>query len=103
MRLYRGETPETAAGSAELMTERFPDGSYVDVPGYCKVATVTEIEAQGWSLNPGRYVGVKAREEDDQLFMERLEELYGEFSALADDAEALQRKVDTAVQGILEA
>jgi type I restriction enzyme M protein len=29
-----------------------------DVPGLCKAATFKEIEAQGWSLNPGRYVGV---------------------------------------------
>jgi hypothetical protein len=27
------------------------------LPGLCKVATVADIEAQGWSLNPGRYVG----------------------------------------------
>ena len=33
---------------------------YADVPGLCKVATIKEIEAQGWSLNPGRYVGVAA-------------------------------------------
>ena len=35
-----------------------PDLEYVDVPGLCKVATIEEIESQGWSLNPGRYVGV---------------------------------------------
>ncbi len=35
-----------------------------DVPGLCKVATIAEIEAQGWSLNPGRYVGVAAAEDD---------------------------------------
>jgi type I restriction enzyme M protein len=35
---------------------------FADVPGLCKAATLKEIEAQGWSLNPGRYVGV-GREE----------------------------------------
>ena len=72
VRLYRGEEPETVAGSDELMAERFPDGAYADVPGFCKVATIDEIEAQGWSLNPGRYVGVAAGEEDDGDFHERL-------------------------------
>ena len=57
MRLYRGEDVETADGSHDLMTSSFPEGSYVDVPGLCKVATIDEIAAQGWSLNPGRYIG----------------------------------------------
>ena len=30
--------------------------SYQDIAGLCKVATIAEIEEQGWSLNPGRYV-----------------------------------------------
>jgi type I restriction enzyme M protein len=85
------------------MAERFPDGAYADVPGFCKVATVAEIEAQGWSLNPGRYVGVEAGEEDDGLFAERLAELHDEFTTLSDEADVLRRKVDAAVQGILEA
>ena len=46
VRLYRGEEVETADGDA-LLTGRFPDGEYVDVPGLCKVASRTEIEAQG--------------------------------------------------------
>jgi type I restriction enzyme M protein len=47
------------------MAEKFPDGIYRDIPGLCRVATIQEIEAQGWSLNPGRYVGVADRKEDD--------------------------------------
>lgn len=51
-------------GSDELMAKNFPDGQYVDVPGLCGVATREQIEKQGWSLNPGRYVGVAAAEDD---------------------------------------
>jgi type I restriction enzyme M protein len=58
VRLYRGEDTESEAGSAELMKQNFPMDEYVDVSGLCRVATLAEIEAQGWSLNPGRYVGV---------------------------------------------
>ena len=36
--------------------------AYGDVPGLCRTATLKEIEAQGWSLNPGRYAGVAAGE-----------------------------------------
>lgn len=103
VRLYRDEEPESVAGSAELMAQRFPDGAYLDVPGFCKVATIEEIEAQGWSLNPGRYVGAAAGREDDIDFQERLALLYDEFTVHSDEAEQLRRTVDASLQGILEA
>jgi type I restriction enzyme M protein len=102
VRLYRGEYVETVDGSEPLLKERFPDGKYVDVPGLCKVATLAEIEAQGWSLNPGRYAGTAAVEDDDENFAEKLAGLYDEFTRLSDEADILRAKVDTAVQGILE-
>ena len=74
-RLYRGEATETEHGSDQMLNERFPDGAYVDVPGLCKVATIEEIEAEEWSLNPGRYAGVAQRVEEDFDFQRRLEEL----------------------------
>ena len=64
VRLYRGEDIETQNGSEKLMKEHFPKGKYVNVAGLCKVATLNEIESQGYSLNPGRYVGVKEQEDD---------------------------------------
>ena len=103
VRLYRGDEVETIDGSEVLLKENFPDGKYVDVPGLCKVATRAEIEAQGWSLNPGRYTGSAAVDEDDEDFAVKLEELYEEFTLLSDEAEALREKVDAAVQGILGA
>ena len=71
-RLYRSEEWETTDGSLDLMDASFPDGDYVDVPGLCRVATLDEIEKQGWSLNPGRYVGVAAVEDDGIDFRVRL-------------------------------
>ena len=52
------------------------------MPGLCKVATLAEIEAQGWSLNPGRYTGTAAVEDDDENFTEKLAGLYDEFTRL---------------------
>ena len=103
VRLYRGEDVETIAGSNEALNERFPDGAYVDVPGLCKVATLAEIEAQGWSLNPGRYTGTAALDDDEEVFIERLAGLYEEFTRLSDQADELRARIDTAIQGILGA
>ena len=101
-RLYRGEPPENQHDSAEMMEAKFPGGVYVDVPGLCKVATVAEIEAQGWSLNPGRYVGVAEREADTFDFTERLEELNEELEVLNAEAHQLEERISENVAMILE-
>lgn len=103
VRLYRGEDVETKDGSNALLAENFANGTYEDVAGLCKVATRSEIEAQGWSLNPVRYVGSAVVEDDDEDFAEKLGALYNEFTQLSNEAEVLRAKVDAAVQGILGA
>ena len=93
VRLYRGEAVETVKCSSERMAETFPEGIYRDVAGLCKVATLEEIEAQGWSLNPGRYVGVAERPPDEFDFYERLEELNEELELLNAEAHELEEKI----------
>jgi len=101
VRLYRGERLESVEGSDTVLMERFPDGIYVDVAGLCKVATRAEIEAQDWSLNPGRYAGTAAVDDDGENFTETLAGLYDEFTRLSDESRLLRAKVDAAVQGVL--
>lgn len=100
--LYRNEPTEDRHGSAALMAEHFPDGIYRDVPGLCKAATRAEIEAQGWSLNPGRYVGVQARAADDFVFAERLEELNEELETLTLEAHELEERIGENVRALLQ-
>lgn len=45
------------------LQERFPSVKYEDVVGLCKLASLEEIRAQDYSLNPGRYVGVVIEED----------------------------------------
>jgi type I restriction enzyme M protein len=92
-RLYRGEEVESSQGSAALMGQSFPDGSYADVPGLCGVASLAEIERQGWSLNPGRYVGMAATEDDGVDFRVRLEELNEELEKLNVEVAVLQDRI----------
>jgi type I restriction enzyme M protein len=85
-----------------MMEEKFPKGIYADVPGLCKVATVNEIEAQGWSLSPGRYVGVAEGEADEFDFKERLEELNEELEALNLESHELEERISQNVGRLLE-
>jgi len=101
-RLYRGEAAENLHDSADLMAEHFPDGKYIDVLGLCKLASLAEIEAQGWSLNPGRYVGVTARVEDDFDFKVRLEEQNEELEILNAEARELEERIAENVVRLLE-
>ncbi|OQB77092.1 MAG: putative type I restriction enzymeP M protein [Deltaproteobacteria bacterium ADurb.Bin135] len=93
VRLYRGEGAETAGGSKEMTDTQFPDNKYQDVPGLCKVATIDDIRGQGYSLNPGRYVGVTEKAGDDFDFYERLEELNEELEMLTSEARQLEDKI----------
>jgi len=102
VRLYRGEKLENLHGGAKLLKEKFPNRKYTDIAGLCKVATLEEIEAQGYSLNPGRYVGVADRAEDDFDFSERLEELNEELEVLNSEARELEERIAENVVKLLE-
>ena len=101
-RLYRGEEPEFQNGSQAMLKEKFPKLKYADVPGLCRVATLKDIEAQGWSLNPGRYVGVIERPVEEFEFYQRLEEMNEELETLNAEARDLQDRIADNVTALLE-
>jgi type I restriction enzyme M protein len=84
------------------MKESFPQGKYVDVRGLCGVATLEQIEAQGWSLNPGRYVGVAPGQSvSDEDFKEQLEKLDEEIEGLNAQARDLEQRIAANLSEIL--
>jgi len=107
-RLYRGEDLDLTYGGIDAeakLQEVFGETpSYADVPGLCKAATLEEIEAQGWSLNAGRYVGVAPGEEvSDEDFREQFETLSEELEVLNAQARELEETIARNVAQILEA
>jgi type I restriction enzyme M protein len=58
--------------------------------------------AQGWSLNPGRYVGVTERAADDFEFAVRLEDLNEELESLNVEATELEDRIAENVTRLLE-
>ena len=108
VRLYRGEALDFTLGGDEArakLEEVFgKKPKFADVPGLCRAATLKEIEAQGWSLNPGRYVGVAAGEAvSDEDFKEQLETLNEELETLNAAARELETTIAGNVTEILEA
>ena len=81
------------AKEAIWLTEKFGEGIYTDIPGICKVATLEEIEAKGYSLTPGAYVGVAPTEDDGVDFQERMTEIHQELLTLQAESNRLMETI----------
>ena len=89
----------TIAKEACWLYEKFGEGVYSDVLGLCKVADISEIEAKGWSLTPGAYVGVAPVEDDGVDFEKRMAEIHRELLSLQAESNDL---MDTISQNMKE-
>lgn len=113
VRLYRGQEADhtylknhdDAGNNGNHALEKyFTNGKYQDIAGLCKVASMVDIEAHGYSLNPGRYVGVAHGEkEHDEDFATRLTVLQEELVVLNSEAHELERSISDNISLILEA
>lgn len=64
-------------------------GEYEDKPGFCKAATLKDIQAHNYVLTPGRYVGAEEIEDDGIPFEEKMAELTAELYEQMAEAEEL--------------
>lgn len=79
---------------ARWLTDRFPDGVLRDVPGLVKLVGRDELEANDWSLTPGRYVGVAPPEDDEDFdFEEAMRDIHDELTALNAEAAELAETI----------
>jgi len=58
--------------SETYLAWRSKDGNYEDLAGFCKSATLEEVEANNFVLTPGRYVGAEDIEDDGIPFGEKV-------------------------------
>lgn len=108
VRLYRGEDPDLTVGGEEARAKLHEvfgkQPAYADIPGLCRAAPTEEIAQQGWSLNPGRYVGVApGAEVSDEDFKAQLETLNEELETLTAQARELEAVIARNIAEILEA
>jgi len=76
------------------LQERFPDAELRDVPGLVKRVSRAEIEANDWSLTPGRYVGVAPEDVDEDFdFEAALRDIHLELTGLNEEAVALAARI----------
>ena len=72
---------------AQWLMVRFPDAKLQDVEGLVKLVDRGQLEANDWSLTPGRYVGVAPEEVDEDFdFEETLRDIHIELKDLNQEA-----------------
>jgi type I restriction enzyme M protein len=103
VRLFRGQKIETGMGSEKLFRQYFDAdfAKFAEILGLCKVATIKDIQDQGWSLNPGRYVGARTDRDDEGDFQERVRALNKELKSLNLSAKQLEERIQNNVTELL--
>lgn len=75
-------------------------GTYEDVPGFCKAATLDEIRGHTHVLTPGRYVGAADVEDDDVPFVERFAALRKKLEEQFAESDRLTATIRSKLAGI---
>ena len=75
-------------------------GSYEDLAGFCKSATIGEISAHGHVLTPGRYVGAEDVEDDGDPFEERMPRLVAELHAQFAESARLEKEIQANLRAL---
>jgi type I restriction enzyme M protein len=73
---------------------------YEDVAGYCRAVKLNEIKESGYILTPGRYVGAKDIEDDDQVFSEKMEKLTKILNKQIINGAELDKEIQKNLKGI---
>ena len=88
---YRGEQVDFTTN--EWLTKTFKSGSYEDVEGLCKVASMDDIIENDYSLTPGRYVGFSIQIDEDFDYQGRMSEIHDELSKLNTESDELMQTI----------
>lgn len=91
-RKHRDFTDEDIQLLADTFT-KFQEGILEDKKGFCKVATIQDIQAQEYILTPGRYVGIEEQEDDGEPFDEKMKRLTSELSTMFEKSHELEAEI----------
>jgi len=75
-------------------------GSYEDIKGFCKSATLEELAKYNFILTPGRYVGIKEAEDDGIPFKKKTAGLMAELKKQMAEEKKLDREITKQLKNI---
>ncbi|MFC7027869.1 N-6 DNA methylase [Halomicroarcula sp. GCM10025324] len=75
-------------------------GKYEDERGFCKVATREDISDNRYIVTPGRYVGVREENGDEEQFEKKMERLSADLREMFQESNELQKKIDKSIEEV---
>jgi len=66
---------------------------YEDVAGFCKSASLEDIEKNGFVLTPGRYVGIEEADDGGMAFEEKYKSLISQLATLSEESKTLDHSI----------
>ena len=96
-RVLKVFTDEDIAKIAETVKSWKTGEDYADIAGFCRSASLEEIEKNTFVLTPGRYVGVEIHKTDEDEFSEKLSRLNKKLT----DYQNLSRQLDNEINSNL--
>ena len=75
-------------------------GEYEDEIGFCRTATLAEIEERAFVLTPGRYVGIPESQESQEQFEERVAELLDALGDQVIESDQLTAEMKIALEAV---
>jgi type I restriction enzyme M protein len=86
--------PKLCQGSTDFcVMDSQEEKGYRDIKGFCKSATLAEIEKHNFVLTPGRYVGIPDEIESEISFEETMSALTTELAAQMQEATSLDEEI----------
>lgn len=86
---------EDVAQVADTYHNWLNEADYEDVKGFCKSASIEDIQKHKFVLTPGRYVGIPDEEDDGVPFDEKIEKLTSDLKTQMQTAQDLDQEIKT--------
>jgi len=102
VRLYKMKEPTYIYDKKKLTKMNFQNSIYQDIQGLCKAVDISEIKANGYSLNSGRFVGTVKNEIVDIDFYHELNKLYNDLHVLTKESNNLEKNIFQSIKAVIK-
>ncbi|MEA2119753.1 class I SAM-dependent DNA methyltransferase [Halovibrio sp. HP20-50] len=99
-RVLRDFTADDIAKIADTFHVWQREENYEDVAGFCKSATLADLQKHDFVLTPGRYVGAEDVEDDGVPFAEKMASLTEQLRGQFDESDRLETEIKRNLGGL---